>query len=82
MVEPGGELDLAEKAPGRHGGGELGIHELERDRAGVPQVLRQVHGRHAAAPELALESVAGGEGCPEGDEIGRQWSRLRWLTQR
>ena len=81
VIEPGGELDLAEKASGRHAGGKLGVHELERHRAGVPQVLHQVHRRHAAAAELALEAVAGGEGGPEGSEIGRQGSRRRWLTQ-
>ena len=38
-----------------------GLQHLERDFAIVLQVVREVHGRHAAVPELALDAVAVGE---------------------
>jgi hypothetical protein len=36
---------------------ELAAQHLERDAAAVPQVLGQVHRRHTALAELALEAV-------------------------
>ncbi len=81
VVEPGGEPDLAEEALRGYGGGKLRVHELEHDRPGVPEVLHQVHRRHAAPAELALEAVAGGEGDPETIEIGGQRIRRRLMFQ-
>ena len=69
MLELGGELDLAEEALGADDRGELGVHHFERDRAVVSEVVGEIDRRHAARAELALEAVAGGEGCPEGSEI-------------
>jgi hypothetical protein len=34
------------------------VENLERHRAIVPEIARQIHGGHATAPELALEEVA------------------------
>ena len=58
MLEPGGEVDLAEKALGAHGGGELGVEHLDRDRPVVLEVAGEPDGGHAPAAELALERVA------------------------
>ena len=77
MLEPGGELDLAEEALGAERGGELGMEHLERDRAVVPEVLGQVDGGHAAAAELALDAVAVGEGRRAGSATGSVIG-LRW----
>ena len=58
MLEPGGEVDLAEEALGAQGGGELGVEHLDRDRPVVPEVAGEPDGGHAPAAELALERVA------------------------
>ena len=58
VLQPGGELDLAEEAVGPERRGELGVEHLERDRAVVLDVLRQEHRGHPTAAELALERVA------------------------
>ena len=58
VLQPGGEADLALEALGAEGGGELGMEHLERDRAVVPEVAREVDRGHAPAAELALERVA------------------------
>jgi hypothetical protein len=36
---------------------ELGLQHLEGDLATVADVLRQVHGRHAALAELPLDAI-------------------------
>ena len=58
MLEPGGEPDLALEALGAERRGELGVQHLERDRPVVPQVVREVDGRHPAPAQLALERVS------------------------
>ena len=58
-------LDLAEEALLAERGGELLPQHLERDLAVVLQVVGEIHGRHAAGAELALEAVAAGEGGAE-----------------
>ena len=58
VLEAGGEADLALEAIGAEGGGDLGVEDLERDRAVVPQVLREIDRGHAPAPELPLERVS------------------------
>src|SRR6185503_15821193 len=40
---------------------ELGMQDLHRDAPTVPPVVCEIHGRHAAAPELTLDRV----GIPE-----------------
>ena len=62
VVEPGGEVDLAEKPLGTQGGSQFGVEHLERDRSVVPEIAREVDRGHAAAAELALEHVAVGQG--------------------
>ena len=61
MLEAGGEADLPLEPLGAERGGELRQQHLERDRAVVLEVAREVDHRHAPAPELALEGVAVGE---------------------
>jgi hypothetical protein len=55
------ELDLLQESIGAEHGGEFGVQQLERDLTAMPNVLRQVDGRHAARAELALDAVAVGE---------------------
>ena len=65
MLQPGGELDLALEALGAERGGQLGVEHLERDRPVVAEVVGEVDRGHAAAPELALDAVAVGQGRRE-----------------
>ena len=65
MLEPGRGLDLAQEALRAEHRAEFGVEHLERDGPLVPDVASEVHGRHAAAPELALELVAVAEGLRE-----------------
>ena len=57
MLQTGGERDLTPEALGAERRGQIGVEQLERDGAIVFGVARQVHGRHAATPKLALEEV-------------------------
>ena len=65
MLQPGGEPDLALEALGAERRGQLGMEHLERDRTVVPEVAGEIDRGHAAAAELALEHVAGGQRCLE-----------------
>ena len=65
MLEPRGELDLAQEPLGTEGGGELGLEHLEGDRPVVLEVAGEIDRGHAAAPELALEHVAVAQGVGE-----------------
>ena len=42
-------------------GAEVGVQHLDGDVAVVPEVVREIHGRHAARAELALDAIAVGE---------------------
>jgi hypothetical protein len=61
VLQRRGDADLREEPLGPHGRRELLVQHLDGDAAAVPQVAREVHGGHAAAPELALDRVAAGE---------------------
>ena len=77
VLEVGGELDLGQEPLGADHGGELGTQHLERDLAVVPQVLGEVHRRHAAGADLALDAVAVGEGGLEPvEQLGHVWTLL------
>ena len=57
MIEPGGNLDLAQEAVGAERGGELGVQHLEGDDAVVLEIAGEVDGGHAPAAELALDLI-------------------------
>ena len=58
MGEPGDSLDLAQEALGADGCGDLGVEHLDGHLAVVLEVVGEEHGGHAAATDLALDSVA------------------------
>ena len=62
MLEPGGEADLVQEALGPEHRAELGMQHLERDPPVVAEVPGQIDRGHAAAPELALETIVVGYG--------------------
>ena len=65
MHQPGGDPDLTQKALGAERASELRVQHLERDRAVVLEVVREVDRGHPAAAELALEAITVSEMCPE-----------------
>ena len=58
MVELGGDGDLAEEPLGAERVGELGVEDLDRHRAVVLEIVREVDGGHAALAQLPLDAVA------------------------
>ena len=58
VLETRGELDLAQEALGAQGVTEVGMQNLEGDRAVVTEVMRQVNRRHAPVTKLALDGIA------------------------
>ena len=69
MGEPGGDPDLADEPLRAEDRAQLRPEDLERHLAVVLEIVGEVDGRHAAAPELALEGVAVGEGSGEAGEL-------------
>ena len=61
MLQRRRRRDLLHEPLGAEHGGEFGLQHLERDLALVLEVLGEIHGRHAALPELALDAVAIGQ---------------------
>jgi hypothetical protein len=55
------DANLAEKALNAEHGAEVRIQNLERDAAIVPEVAREIDGRHAAGADLALDGIASAE---------------------
>jgi hypothetical protein len=72
VVEASGEPDLPEEPVGPQCGSELGMEHLEGYRPVVPEIAGQVHGSHAAAPQLALDAVAVGQsGLETSEDFGQ-----------
>ena len=63
MDQLGGEPDLAVEALGPHQGAQLGAEDLERDEPAVAKIPGEIHHRHSAGAELALDIVAVLEGA-------------------
>ena len=56
--EAGGDLDLAQEPLGPEHGRQLRVQHLDGHLAAMLDIVREVHRRHAAPPELALDDVA------------------------
>ncbi len=67
MGEARGDLDLPQEPLGAERCGQLGMQDLDGDSAAVLGILGEVHRRHTAPAELALDAVAAGE---RGGEVG------------
>ena len=61
MLEVRGRADFLDEAFTADGGDDGRVHDFERDLPIVPEVARQVDGRHAARTQLAFDTVAAGE---------------------
>ena len=62
MLELGGRLDLAQEALGAERGAEVRMEHLDRHVAVVLEVVGEIHRRHSARAEFALDAVAAGQG--------------------
>jgi len=82
MVEPRGDLDLAQEPLGPQGLRQLSAQHLERDLAVVPDVRREVHRRHAAGADLALEAIVPGEGGVQLRDHVSHRGTVAWLPPR
>lgn len=69
MIEARRDLDLAEKAFGADGRGELGAQNLDRDLALVAYVLGEINGGHAAAADPLRDRILIGEGGFDSSEL-------------
>jgi hypothetical protein len=63
MLQTGCGADLAQEALAAEGGAEVRMEHLDRDVAVVLQIVREVHGGHAAGAEFPVESLALREGA-------------------
>ena len=79
MLQPGDDLDLPEETLRAERCRKLGVKHLERDHAIVLEVASEVYRCHPSASELALESVAVGEGLGQGG-VGCGHETARWGT--
>lgn len=62
MLQAGREPDLALESLGADREGDFRKQHLERHGSVVTRFMREVHRRHAATPELALDAVSLAEG--------------------
>ena len=65
MREPRQDLDLAPEPLGTDCPCEVGVQYFDGDAPSVLQIGREVDGGHAAAAELALDSIAAGKGLAQ-----------------
>jgi len=61
MTQLRGELVLAQKALGAECLREIGLEHFDRDIAIVLDVVREIHGGHAAGAEFAFNAIAVGQ---------------------
>ena len=61
MLEVRGNSDFLEKPRCAEVDAELGIQNLERNRAIVAQIVCLIHDRHTTASDLALDPVSAGQ---------------------
>ena len=78
MLEPRGDLDLAQESVRPEQDGQLGVEDLDGDAAVVPEVLGEEDGGHAAAAHLALDPVAAGE---RGVQLFGEIGHGRWIPR-
>ena len=65
MLQARRQLDLGQKPIGAERLGDFGADDLDGDLPRVPNVVREVDGRHPPFAELALDVVAAREAASE-----------------
>jgi hypothetical protein len=61
VLKPGGEPDLALEPIRAETGRELRVEHLEGYGSIMPEIVRQIDGRHPPAAKLALEAIPVGQ---------------------
>ena len=61
VLQVGRRANLGEKALGTERGGEIRVQHLDCDIAIVLEIVREIHGGHAADTEFAVNAIAVGE---------------------
>src|SRR5437870_4231893 len=91
MCEPRHDLDLAQAPIGSDRQSDVAVEDLDRDLPAMLEVVREEDGRHAAAPQLAVEAIALGQSAREVfGSVGRhlatlpqdrrnEWGQSEWL---
>jgi hypothetical protein len=77
VLELGGGLDLGEEPLGAQRSAQVGVQHLDGDVAVVLQVVREIHGGHAARAELALDAIAVGEAFAQSRDVAAHLPRGR-----
>jgi hypothetical protein len=72
MLELGRDADLAEEALGSDGSRDIGREDLHGDGSAVLAIVRQVHARHPAPADLALDLVPTRERGPQAVQLIRE----------
>jgi hypothetical protein len=65
VLQRGGGLDLDFEPISAEDRGQLRLEDFDRDLAVVLQVMGEIHRRHTANAERALDVIAAGEGSRE-----------------
>jgi hypothetical protein len=74
VLEVGRRLDLGQEPLGSDDRRELGLQDLDRDLALMPEIVGQVDRGHASGAELTLDAVPALEGGVQtGDGIGHRY---------
>ena len=80
VLEPARHADLALEPVLADGARELGVQHLEGDVAAGGEVVREVHRRHAALADLALEAIAVLEGVGQFlRDVAHELSCRKWI---
>jgi hypothetical protein len=61
VLQPRGGANLREEPFAPECGAQLGVEHLDRNVALVAHVVCEVHGRHAASAQFALDAIAFGQ---------------------
>lgn len=70
MVQSGGDTNLPQESFSAEQRREIRLEYLNGHRAVVPEVLREIHDRHAAMTHFPLDAVAGQQRLVQGFESG------------
>jgi hypothetical protein len=73
MLEARGGPNLLHEAIRAQDRSEFGLQDFDSDLPLVFEILRQVHGRHAARAELAFDAVSISQSCS--DPFQHVWHR-------
>src|SRR2546425_13264508 len=77
MLQARRDLDLPQEPLGPEADCDVRMEHLDRHRAVVSQVLRQIHGRHASPADLALDLAAVGyRGSEATEELYHAYPKL------